>query len=361
MSFGDIRDQEIPVRLLRNMLRQDRIPNGLLFWGPSGVGKTTAAYALARALSCEAGEVDDCGECLSCRKIDHGNHPDIHVTTPLKKSRNIDVKAIDAIVELASLRPFEAAWRVFIIHDAERMRPASQHHLLKTLEEPPGRCVFMLLTEHPQALLPTIRSRCQQIRFGSLSPETVKEVLMREREMPEEKAGAIASVAQGQITRAVDLADNDKREIVFEFVHRLNSGADPLALSEEFGRYLSEEKKGVQQEVKAAENRDERKEFSKEDRERIDEEQQAHVDALNRRAILETLHLVESWYRDCLVLQATGESGMVLNRDELSELDRLSGRDIEVRLSAIEKARRYLERHLQEERVFRDLFFALAP
>ena len=78
----------------------------------------------------------------------------------------------EGMIELASLRPFEAAWRVFIVHEADRMGGPAQNHLLKTLEEPLGRSVFLLVTEHPQLLLPTIRSRCQRVRFGRLAPET---------------------------------------------------------------------------------------------------------------------------------------------------------------------------------------------
>ena len=79
MSLAEIKDQDAPVRLLRNMLRRNRVPNGLLFWGPGGVGKRLTAMALARALNCAAGGDDACGTCLSCRKVTSGNHPDVKV------------------------------------------------------------------------------------------------------------------------------------------------------------------------------------------------------------------------------------------------------------------------------------------
>ena len=161
MGLDAIRDQEIPIRLLKNMITRQRIPNGLLMWGPSGVGKAMAAIALAKAINCTETMIpgDACDGCLSCRKIDHGNHPDVIQVSPVKKSRIIDVEAIDNMIEMASLRPHEADWRVFIIHEADRMRDPAQNHLLKTLEEPLGPSLFILITEHPQILLPTIRSR----------------------------------------------------------------------------------------------------------------------------------------------------------------------------------------------------------
>lgn len=360
MGFDAILDQPIPVRLLRNILTSNRVPNALLFWGPSGVGKRLAAFELAKAINCEKARADACGACLSCRKIEHGNHPDVHITVPVKKSRIISVDAVSEIIDLAVLRPFEGAWRIFILQDADRMYGPAQNHLLKTLEEPAGQSLFVLVTEHPQALLPTIRSRCQSVRFGGLSPETVKMLLMRERDVDDKTAAAIAAVAQGQMTRAFELVDSEKREIAFDFLRRLGGGENPLALSEEFGKYLASERAAIEASVKAQAEPTDAAELSKDDRERIKEEQQAIADALGRRGILELLYLMETWYRDKMVLRATQDSGRVLNRDQLAGLESSEGEDLEAKLGAIEKARLYLERFLNEERVFRDLFFVLA-
>ncbi|MBM3289082.1 MAG: DNA polymerase III subunit delta', partial [Candidatus Hydrogenedentes bacterium] len=106
MSFGDIRDQEIALRLLRNFIEQDRIPNGLLFWGPGGVGKQLAALEFAKALNCKGAQGDACGVCIACRKIAHGNHPDVRVLAPKDKSRLIKREEIDEVNEFAALRPF---------------------------------------------------------------------------------------------------------------------------------------------------------------------------------------------------------------------------------------------------------------
>lgn len=360
MGLSDIRDQDVPVRLLGNLLSRNRIPNGLMFFGPAGVGKAMTALMFAKAVNCKESPGDACGACLSCRKIDNGNHPDIVQVSPVKKSRIIDVEAIENVIEMASLRPYEAAWRIFIIHDAERMRGPAQNHLLKTLEEPLGPSVFILITEYPQLLLPTIRSRCQRVRFRALHPDTVTEILLREREIAPEMAAAIAGIAQGQMSRAFDLVDSDKREMVFDIVERFQRGEDPLAISEEFVGILSAQKSHVEALVKNDAEPVDVKETSKEERDRLKEEQMALVDAMSRRNLMEFLYLLEMWYRDVLVYGATGDSSRVLNRDRVALLEASAGPGAESKIAAIEKARLYLERFLSEDRVFRDLFFTLA-
>ena len=362
MSLDAIRDQDIPLRLLKNMITRQRIPNGLLLWGTSGVGKAMAAIAFAKAINCTESMIpgDACDGCLSCRKIDNGNHPDIVQVAPVKKSRSIDVEAIDNMIEMASLRPHESDWKVFIIHEADRMRGPAQNHLLKTLEEPVGPSVFILISEYPQLLLPTIRSRCQRVRFQTLAPETVQELLLRERDITPEQAASIAGIAQGQMSRALDLVDTDKRDLIFDLIEQLQSGVDPLALSEEFSSMLSMQKKQIEGAIKTESGTVDAKEVSREDRERIKEEELALADALNRRSIMEFLYLLEMWYRDVMVFDATGDTGQVLNQDKVALLEQAKASKSLEKIEAIEKARLYLERFLNEERVFRDLFFALA-
>lgn len=360
MSFSDIRDQETAVRFLGNMLSLDRIPNAVLLWGPPGVGKRLASDQIAKAINCPERKNDSCGECLTCRKIEHGNHPDLHTVAPIKKSRNIDVEAINELIELASLRPFESKWRIFIIHEADRMRPPAQNHLLKTLEEPLGQSLFILISEHPKRLLPTIRSRCQQIRFGALKPRTVVELLRRDHEVSKEAAVAIAAIAQGQMSRAVDLLESGKRAVVFDVIKRLAEGENPLQLAEEFAKHLANQKAELQATLEAESGPEDIRDLSKEDREQMKDEQIALVDAVSRRDILEHLYLMETWYRDKLVYNATSDASRLLNGDQLAFLESAEIDGPDEKIGAIEKSRLYLERFLNEERVFRDLFFALA-
>lgn len=362
MSLADVRDQTVPIRMLQNMLSRNRIPNGLLFWGPSGVGKRLTAFELAKAIHCVERDDDACDACLSCRKTAHGNHPDLSVVAPLKKARIIDVEAVETMNEMASLRPFESKWRVFIIRDADRMRPPAQNHFLKTLEEPPGNSLFILTTENPQFLLPTIRSRCQVVRFGGLRPDTVAELLMRERKISQEEAEAVAAMSQGRMTLAFGLVDSDKRQVVLDIASRLDGGEDPLALAQAFAGHVADYRKSVEMKLKTErEDRIDPKDLSPEDRERIREEDLALVDAESRRGLLEYLYLFEMWYRDKLVYSVAGDASRVMNRDQAAVLEaHPAAGPIEEKLAAIEQSRVYLERFLNEERVFRDLFFVLA-
>lgn len=358
MNFDAIRDQETAIRLLSNVIENDRIPNGLLFWGPDGVGKHTTARAFAKALNCEAG-TNACGDCLACRKIDHGNHPDIKTVQPVKRSRNIDVDTIESINEMAALRPLESDWRIFMILDADRMREPAQNHFLKTLEEPPGRSLFILVTSQPRMLLPTIRSRCQMVRFRSLSPDTVTDLLQDQREISTQSARAIANLAQGQMTRALDLVDTEKRYLALSIPAQLAAGDDPSILADEFVKALDGQRKQIEAAM-MADGPEESEGMSREDRERIKEEQQAALDAVARRDIVEYLYLLETWYRDEMVYQSTNGLGSLLNGDHIENFREGTSRDPGAKIEAIEQARHYLDRFIGEDRVFRDLFFALA-
>lgn len=350
----------VPVRLLGNMLSRNRVPNGLLFWGAGGVGKMMTALEMAKAVNCKQEEADACGTCLSCRKVKSGNQPDLLIVAPVKKSRIIDVETIETINGLAALRPFESEWRVFIIQEAERMGIPAQNHLLKTLEEPPGKSLFILVTEFPGMLLPTIRSRCQRVRFSSLRPETVVELLRRERDVTQERAEAIASLAQGQMSRALDLVDTEKRDVVLDIAARLAKGEDPLELAGGFAAHLKEQKLNIEANLKAGLDTSIQRELSPDDREEQKNELGAQIEALVRRDIMEYLYLFETWYRDELVYHATGDKAQVLNKDQMARIETSAPSDVEMKIGAIEKARLYLERFLNEERVLRDLFFALA-
>ena len=362
MRFSRVRDQQVPLQFLRNMLERKRVPHGLLFHGPAGIGKRLTALEFAKALNCTQANGDACDTCLPCRKIAHGNFSDLMTIAPVKRSRIIDVDTISSVNEMASLRPFESQWRVFIILDAERMRGPAQNHFLKTLEEPPGNSVFILVTEFPNLLLPTIRSRCQRVRFGALRPETVADILVEQRDLPRNLAEAFAAVAQGQASRALDFVDSDKRDAVLDVVHRLAEGEDPVVMADQFARFLAAAKERVESAIKAlADDADQdSKAMSPEDKERIKEEQQAQVDAQVQRDLMDYLFLLEMWYRDRLVLEATGEEHHVLNKDQLERLRAKPGSDLLKKIEAINRSRVYLERFLNEERVFRDLFFVLA-
>jgi DNA polymerase-3 subunit delta' len=360
MSFADIKDQQIPVRLLRNILRSHRVPNGLLFWGPEGVGKKTTAWEMAKAINCKAGEGDACDQCLSCRKVLHGSHPDVMTIVPKSRSRLIVVEEIEAVIEMCTYRPFEGGWRLVMIEEADRMNEKAQNKFLKTLEEPPSNTTFVLLTEQPKRMLPTIRSRCQGIRFGALHPATVAQLLEEKRKLAPDIAHAIAAVSQGQMSRAFDFVDSEKRTVVLDMTKRLGAGEDPLVLSVEFSRHIKESEEALKTRLKAEQPSTEHHDASREELDEAKDQLDALAAGLIRRELMEYLYLLAAWYRDELVFTSTGHVRAVLNRDQVDRLRAHPGAHHEKKVQAIELAWVYIERNLNRDRIFRDLFFALA-
>jgi len=361
MPFSTIRDQDVPVRYLKNVISSRRVPNAMLFWGPGGVGKQLAARNFAMALNCKESAPDACGACLSCRKIEAGNHPDVKFVAPSGKSRSISVETTEAVIDMAYYRPFEGSWRINVILDADRMHPAAQNHFLKTLEEPPSATSFVLVSEFPRRLLPTIRSRCQQMRFGALRRATVAALLLEHRNLPEAVAGAIAALSQGQMARAYDLVDSGKRDAVLDVTQRLGQGEDPLVLSMEFGKYLASQAELIRNSVKEDAQTEDPNEASREQKEEAKKDLLATAEGLVRREWMEVLYLFSTWYRDIQVFHATRDASQVLNLDKLDILAKQADTVNDAHLPAIEKAWLYLERNIGSDRVFRDLFFTLAP
>ncbi len=225
MPFADIRGHDRIIEVLRRSLRGGKTAHSYLFEGVPGCGRKKTAVALIQALFCTALPDDACGVCASCRKIDSGNHPDIHLISPLPDKRDISIDQLREMQRDLSLRPYEAPRKACIIEPAERMSVGAANSLLKTLEEPPGNALIILLTENAGMLLPTVRSRCQLIRFAPLSPEHVQSLLERSG-MSSEAAVLVAPMSGGSLQRALEL-DNEslvaRREAVLSRVSQLNT------------------------------------------------------------------------------------------------------------------------------------------
>ena len=149
MSFADILGHERIVEVLRRSLRTGKTAHSYLFEGISGCGRKKTALALIQAIFCSVSPDDACGECPSCRKVASGNHGDIHFIEPLPDKRDISIDQLRAMQRELSLRPYEAPRKACIIEPAERMSVSAANSLLKTLEEPPGSAIIILLTETP--------------------------------------------------------------------------------------------------------------------------------------------------------------------------------------------------------------------
>lgn len=226
--LSDIKGQENVLRILRNQYRNNRVPHCYIFCGPKGIGKQTTASAFSKLLNCQfpLDEIDSCGSCRSCRMVESGNHSEI-IKVDLKWQSQIlgkkEKKAsvyykIDTIHELIkrlNLKADSASTRVVIIDEAELLTEDASGALLKTLEEPPGRTVFILVVENLERILPTIISRSQLVRFRPLAREVFEKVVCGYHEGVGEGDFYAFNASPGLF---VDSIDNEEEDIGDEVI-----------------------------------------------------------------------------------------------------------------------------------------------
>ena len=166
MPFDLAQWQGRPASLLTQALRKNRLPHGLLFLGPEGSGRRAAAVELTKTLFCESPlETKACETCHACRLVKNGSHPDLFRLMPDKGARAVKVEDIRSLIARCSLKPMQAACKVFILENIESLNDTAQNAFLKTLEEPEGHTYFILIATGLDGLLPTLRSRLQTVYF----------------------------------------------------------------------------------------------------------------------------------------------------------------------------------------------------
>lgn len=222
MPFASLLGHDLVKGLLARALREGRVPPALLFAGPEGVGKKALALTTARALLCEGPRGDACGACATCSRAQRGLHPDLILVEAATAAIKIE-QVREAVREIVG-RPFEARARAVVIDDAHLMTEQAQNALLKSLEEPPATSHVFLVTPAPQALLQTVRSRCQLLRVGPL-PEALLAGHLQERlQLSKDDARLRAALAGGSLGAALLFesdAFHERRERLLGLLERL--------------------------------------------------------------------------------------------------------------------------------------------
>jgi DNA polymerase III subunit delta' len=208
MSFKDIKGHDKQIKVLQQMMRQNRLAGAYLFTGPEGIGKALTALAFAASLNCHEAAEDACGVCGSCLKIRKNQHPDLHI---IDNGYNEDIKIEDIrrLQEDINLRPYEGRYKLFIINNCHNLNPVSANAFLKTLEEPPKHSIIIMVTDKPALLLNTIISRCQVLRFSALRRSELESLLKRDCQLEPLALHYLVHAAEGRVGCALKMKDND--------------------------------------------------------------------------------------------------------------------------------------------------------
>lgn len=247
VRFADVRGHERALGVLRRSVDSGRVHHAYLFTGPAGVGKGLVARALAALVNCTSPVRDDgpdgagsdaCGRCSSCTKLAAGSQPDVLFIEP--DGRQIKIDQVRELHAKTRFRPYESARRVVIVESADTLRDEAANALLKTLEEPRGDTMFVLVTSNPQRLLTTIVSRCQPVRFGALAPDTLTGILVA-RGVSEADARVAARLCGGSVGGALHVLETAAYDGRGELAGRLAtvdraSTVELLAWADELGR-----------------------------------------------------------------------------------------------------------------------------
>jgi DNA polymerase-3 subunit delta' len=331
VPFRDLVGQHHARLILQGALRSGRISHAYLFVGPIGVGRLAAARAFAQALLCAVGGDDACGVCGPCRKVVGGTHPDLRIIAPGRTESGAERRAvaIDQVRDLkreAAYPPYEGKWKIFVIDDTEQMRAEAANSLLKVLEEPPANTVIILLSESTEALLPTLVSRAQLVRFTLVPAPEIASVLVARAGVPADRARFLAAMAGGRVGAALEAAA---------------AGEEPFAQRQEVLTTL----------------------WALEGGDAIGSLDAAEALARQKDEIERWLDIALLWFRDLAVWQALGDPALLTNLDHQRDVASRAGRsrpeDLTGAVDAIEQAKAALRRNINPRLVLETLFTRL--
>jgi DNA polymerase-3 subunit delta' len=221
--FHDLFGQGRPIKILQSILQTGDVPNALLFTGEDGIGKRSTAMIFIQTLLCqtpsiplvrgrqEEEEINPCNLCLSCQKIQSGNHPDFMAIAPAKDEHSIKIDNIRAMQDTIVFAPMDGKWKVILIAPAEALTIQAQNSLLKTLEDAPPYAVLILVASKAGLLAPTLLSRCQKVPFSPLSLSQIEAILMEKKGWSTGDARLVAAFTGGKLGQALSLEVEEAR------------------------------------------------------------------------------------------------------------------------------------------------------
>jgi DNA polymerase-3 subunit delta' len=323
--WDDIVGQDRASALLRTSADGDVPSHAYLFVGPAGVGKRTAAKAFACALVCEDG---GCGGCRECSRVRRGLHPDVRLIEPEGAATYL-VEQVRDVISGIGLRPVEASRKIYVFDRAHTFNPEAANALLKSLEEPPDDVVIVLLADSIDAVLPTIVSRCQVVRFERIPEVLALDVLVERAGLDRGMARATLAASGGVLSRALELASSRPRMAARDTIVRalkdlpVMDGHDVL----ETARSLMEAVRaplGDLEDEQAAEVEERRALLgTRASMKPLEERHKRELTAKEREGLLEILNVTESWLRDCLAL-SVGAGDVVANVDQADAMEEVA-------------------------------------
>ena len=314
LGFNDILGHEQIKDHFRNAVQTGKVSHAYILSGEAGMGRKSLANAFALNLLCEKGLPDPCMQCHACKQVLAGSHPDLIYVTH-EKPASIGVDDIrEQINDTILVRPYSSYYKIYIVDEAEKMTVQAQNALLKTIEEPPSYAVILLLTTNPDAFLPTILSRCVQLKLKPLKDVVVKEYLIQSLGVEESQAEIYAAFARGNLGKAIHLAESEDFKLMYDEILHMLKQADISELLDYIHKLREE-----------------------------------NLD------IYSCLDFMQMWYRDVLMYKTTKDINLLIFKDEFSTIKSMSTvsgyEGLERILEAIDKARIRLDANVNTELV----------
>jgi len=249
VSFDAVVGHQQAKSRFRRLLAADRLAHAYLIHGEEGIGKFCLALQVAAARLCPEIPGDGCGQCLDCRLVEAGTHPDLFLLDD-PDAPGLHIDQVRSLIDTTIRKPVRSLGRAYVIRDAERLREEAQNALLKTLEEPPLASLILLTSDRPQGLAPTLRSRCQEIRLKPLTQEESRRIL-QSTDLHEERIELLSLISGGSPGKALALENGDylgMRSHVLTLVGGETS--DPLGLAEAVYSGLNPRDPGIRSRVR---------------------------------------------------------------------------------------------------------------